>query len=87
MKMLVAGILVLSLLFLIVIVIKRRLGFGWLTTFGAHLTLSALAIYVINFSGFLPALYIPMNPMTVGTVMVLGVPGIALLLGLKFTLI
>ncbi|WP_442950418.1 pro-sigmaK processing inhibitor BofA family protein [Paenibacillus sp. DMB20] len=42
---------------------------------------------MLNFSGLVPAAYIPLNPMTISTVMVLGVPGVALLLGLKLTLI
>lgn len=87
MKMLVAGIFVVSLLLLLAVVIKKKMGIGWLTAFGSHLALSALAIYIVNFSGLLPAAYIPLNPMTIGTVMVLGVPGVALLLGLKLTLI
>ncbi|MFC7682166.1 pro-sigmaK processing inhibitor BofA family protein [Paenibacillus sp. GCM10028914] len=87
MKLIVAGILCISLVLLIFVVFKKRLGLGWLTIFGSHLALSAIAIYVINFSGLLAEVYIPLNPMTVGTVMVLGLPGVALLLGLKITLI
>lgn len=87
MKLIVAGVLCISLVLLIFVVFKKRLGLGWLTIFGSHLALSAIAIYVINFSGLLAEVYIPLNPMTVGTVMVLGLPGVALLLGLKITLI
>lgn len=87
MKLIVAGVLCVSLLLLVLIVFKKKLGFGWLTVFGSHLALSALAIYVLNFSGLSAETYIPLNPMTVGTVMVLGLPGVALLLGLKITLI
>lgn len=87
MKLIVAGVLCISLVLLIFVVFKKRLGLGWLTIFGSHLALSAIAIYVIDFSGLLAEVYIPLNPMTVGTVMVLGLPGVALLLGLKITLI
>ncbi|WP_054957832.1 pro-sigmaK processing inhibitor BofA family protein [Paenibacillus dakarensis] len=87
MKLIVAGVLCVSLLLLILVVFKKKLGLGWLTLFGSHLALSAIAIYIFNFSGFIDETYIPLNPMTIGTVMVLGLPGVALLLGLKLTLI
>lgn len=87
MKLIVAGVLCVSLLLLIIIIFKKRLGLGWLTVFGSHLALSAIAIYIINYSGLLADTYIPLNPMTIGAVMVLGLPGVALLLGLKITLI
>ena len=46
-----------------------------------------LLIYVVNFTGLAAEAYIPLNPMTIGTVMVLGLPGVALLIGLKFTIL
>ncbi|MNI91366.1 SigmaK-factor processing regulatory protein BofA [compost metagenome] len=49
--------------------------------------LAALGIYVVNFSGLLTEVYIPLNPATIGTVLVLGLPGVVLLLGLKLTMI
>lgn len=86
MKYIVLGVLCISLLLLVYIIFRRKLGFGWLTVFGAHLALSALGIYVVNFTGIFAEAYIPLNPMTIGTVMVLGLPGVALLIGLKLTL-
>ncbi|WP_106769458.1 pro-sigmaK processing inhibitor BofA family protein [Paenibacillus faecalis] len=87
MKFIVAGVLFISLLLLVIIVFKKKLGLSWLTAFGAHLVLSAIVIYIVNFSGFSADTYIPLNPMTIGTVMVLGAPGVGLLLGLKLILI
>ncbi len=87
MKMIVLGVLCISLLLLIYVVFRKKLGLGWLTVFGAHLALSAVAIYVVNFSGLAAETYIPLNPMTIGTVMVLGLPGVALLVGLKITIL
>ncbi|CAH1228002.1 MULTISPECIES: pro-sigmaK processing inhibitor BofA family protein [unclassified Paenibacillus] len=84
--MILGSILVLSLLALFVILLKKKLGIAWLTSFGIHLVLSAVAIYVINYSGWVTGWYIPLNPATIGTVSVLGLPGIGLLLGLKFSL-
>lgn len=87
MKMMMLGVLCISLLLLIYIILKKRLGIGWMTVFGAHLALAAIGIYVVNFTGLAAEAYIPLNPMTIGTVMVLGLPGVALLLGLKITLV
>ncbi|HEY2493658.1 MAG TPA: pro-sigmaK processing inhibitor BofA family protein [Paenibacillus sp.] len=86
MKLIMMGVLVVSMLLLLYIVIKKRLGFKWLSVLGIHMVLAALGIYAVNFSGFIPNIYIPLNPVTVGTVMFLGLPGVALLAGLKITL-
>ncbi|GIO35101.1 MULTISPECIES: pro-sigmaK processing inhibitor BofA family protein [Paenibacillus] len=86
MKLVVMGIMTVSLLLLLLIVFRKKIGFGWLTMFGTHLVLAALGLYLVNFSGLIPEVYIPLNPTTVGTVMVLGLPGVALLFGLKITL-
>lgn len=87
MRLLFTGILVGALLLIIYILVTRRLGFAWLTRLGMHIVLAALAIYIVNFSGVLPELYIPLNPITVSTVLVLGLPGVALLLEIKLTLV
>jgi inhibitor of the pro-sigma K processing machinery len=69
------------------ILIRQKLPPGWLTRFGAHLALSAMAIYALNFSGWMTGLYVPLNPVTIGAVTMLGLPGIGLVLGLQMTLI
>ncbi|CAM3111790.1 pro-sigmaK processing inhibitor BofA family protein [Paenibacillus sediminis] len=86
MKLVMTGILVVSFMLLIYILIRKRIGLRWFTQFGSHIVLAALAIYVLNFSGLVTDMYIPLNPITVSTAMVLGVPGVALLLGLKLAL-
>ena len=68
------------------LILKRNLGIGWLAVFGAHMALAAIALYVINYSGWITQVYIPINPVTMGTVTILGLPGIVLLLGLKMIL-
>ncbi|MEF2969011.1 pro-sigmaK processing inhibitor BofA family protein [Paenibacillus sp. M1] len=87
MKILLIGVLVISLLSLLYIAVSKRLGFAWLTRFGLHVVLAALGIYVVNFSGLVAEAYIPINPVTMTTVLVLGLPGVGLLLGLKMTMI
>lgn len=87
MKIVLIGVLVVSLLLLLYILVSKKLGFAWLTRLGLHIVLAALGIYVVNFSGLLTEVYIPLNPVTMSTVLVLGLPGVALLIGLKLTMI
>lgn len=80
------GILILSAVLLVLIVFKKKMGWGWLSLFGAHLMLAALGIYVVNFSGLITEVVIPLNPATIGAVTVLGLPGVVMLLGLRIIL-
>ncbi|OKP83338.1 pro-sigmaK processing inhibitor BofA [Paenibacillus helianthi] len=86
MRMAAIAVLVLSGLLLLLIVFRKKLGWAWLSLFGTHLLLAALGIYVVNFSGLVTDIYIPLNPTTIGAVTVLGLPGVLMLLGLKITL-
>ncbi|GGG09603.1 hypothetical protein GCM10010912_62590 [Paenibacillus albidus] len=81
------GIFIGSLIMLLLIVFRKRIGWSWLSLFGTHLVLAAAGIYLVNFSGLLTEVYIPLNPATIGTVTILGLPGVLLLLGLKITLL
>ncbi|CQR51305.1 pro-sigmaK processing inhibitor BofA family protein [Paenibacillus riograndensis] len=85
-RMAALAVLVLSGLLLLLIVFKKKLGWAWLSLFGTHLLLAALGIYIVNFSGLLTDIYIPLNPATIGAVTVLGLPGVLMLMGLKLTL-
>jgi inhibitor of the pro-sigma K processing machinery len=85
-RMIAIGVLVLSVVFISLIVFRKKLGFGWISLFGTHLVLAALAIYVVNFSGLITQVYIPLNPATIGAVTVLGLPGVVMLLGLRIIL-
>ncbi|WP_019914393.1 pro-sigmaK processing inhibitor BofA family protein [Paenibacillus sp. HW567] len=80
------AVLVISGILLVMIVMRRKLGWAWVSLFGTHLLLAALGIYVVNFSGLITEIYIPMNPATIGAVTVLGLPGVLMLIGLKITL-
>lgn len=87
MKSLILGsLLVVSLIGLIIILFRKRIGLSFFTSFGIHLVLAAVGIYVVNYSGWITGTYIPLNPATIGTVSILGLPGVGLLLGLKISL-
>lgn len=87
MKSVILGsVLVVSLLGLVIILFRKRIGLSFFTSFGIHLILAAVGIYIVNYSGWITGTYIPLNPATVGTVSILGLPGVGLLLGLKISL-
>lgn len=77
----------LSSVLLAVLILRSKLPKGWFTRFGIHLVLSAMAIYALNYSGWLTGVYIPLNPATIGVVALLGLPGIALVAGLQYALL
>ena len=87
MRLVLTCVLVASAGLLLYVLLSRKPGFVRLTRLGLHMVLAALGIYVINFSGLLTEVYIPLNPVTISTVLVLGLPGVALLVGLKLTMI
>ncbi|MBM7567669.1 pro-sigmaK processing inhibitor BofA family protein [Paenibacillus sacheonensis] len=79
-------ILLASSLLLLTVVIRNRLSFRWIRRFALHLVAAALALYVLNYSGVISGFEVPLNPATIGTVVLLGLPGIALVLGLQVAL-
>ncbi|XID92112.1 pro-sigmaK processing inhibitor BofA family protein [Paenibacillaceae bacterium WGS1546] len=69
------------------VLLKRSAPKGWLMRFCMHFIVAAMAIYALNFSGWVAGWYVPLNPFTIGLVSLLGLPGIALVLGLQWTLL
>lgn len=72
---------------LAVMLLRHRVSWSWISRFALHLTVAAIALYALNGIGLIPGMYIPLNPATIGTVVVLGLPGVALLAGLQMTVI
>jgi inhibitor of the pro-sigma K processing machinery len=72
---------------LVAVVLRNKLSWGWLRGFMLHLVLAAALLYVLNYSELVPGMYIPLNPVTIGTVVTLGVPGIALIAGLQWVVV
>ncbi|MGG1312832.1 pro-sigmaK processing inhibitor BofA family protein [Cohnella laeviribosi] len=79
--------LVLSSCGLAFLLFRGKVPKGFLARFGMHLVLSAFAIYALNFSGWITGWYVPLNPVTIGAVALLGLPGIGLVLGLQHVLL
>lgn len=78
--------LAVSSLLLIATLVRHRISWAWFSRFTLHLTAAAVVLYLLNGSGVIPGVHIPLNPTTIGTVVLLGIPGIALIAGLQAVL-
>lgn len=87
MKVLWMSIFIASSVMLVAVVLRNKLSWGWLRAFTLHLVLAAALLYLLNYSELVPGMYIPLNPVTIGTVVTLGVPGIALIMGLQWVIV
>lgn len=87
MKTIWLGVLLFSVVMLLYVAIFKKIGFAWVNKFMFHIVLAALGLYIVNYSGILASVYIPLNPVTLSTVFILGLPGVALLFALKIMLI
>jgi inhibitor of the pro-sigma K processing machinery len=87
MKAIWMSIFIASSVMLVAVVLRNKLSWGWLRGFMLHLVLAAALLYVLNYSELVPGMYIPLNPVTIGTVVTLGVPGIALIAGLQWVVV
>lgn len=87
MKVVWMSMLIVSSLLLVWILLRQKLSWGWLRGFALHLVAAAAALYLLNYSGLVPGLYVPLNPVTVGAVVVLGAPGVALMAGIQWLVV
>ncbi len=76
-----------SSVLLAAVLLRNKLSWGWLRGFALHLVLAAGLLYLLNYSELVPGIYIPLNPITIGTVLTLGVPGVALIVGLQWVVV
>ncbi|HTG70661.1 MAG TPA: pro-sigmaK processing inhibitor BofA family protein [Candidatus Udaeobacter sp.] len=76
-----------SSVLLAAVLLRNKLSWGWLRGFALHLVLAAGLLYLLNYSELVPGIYIPLNPVTIGTVVTLGVPGVALIVGLQWVVV
>ncbi|RED54992.1 pro-sigmaK processing inhibitor BofA family protein [Cohnella lupini] len=80
-------LLIVSCVSLGYVLLRQSVPKGWLMRFSLHLIVAAMAIYALNFSGWITGWYVPLNPFTIGAVALLGLPGIGLVLGLQWTML
>ncbi|MFD0713160.1 pro-sigmaK processing inhibitor BofA family protein [Paenibacillus sp. GCM10027626] len=79
--------LVISTLLLTVVLYRQRASRLWIKHFALQLIGVVLGIYLLNFSGIISGFEIPLNPLTIGTVILLGLPGMGLIIGLQLVLV
>lgn len=87
MKVILAILLGVSLLLLAYTLLKYRLTWRWLSIFAGQIIIAAVAIYAVNYSGLISGLHIPLNPTTMATGVLLGIPGVLLLVCIRLTVI
>jgi inhibitor of the pro-sigma K processing machinery len=77
------GILLGSALLLIVTLLRNPFAFRWMGMVCLQVALAAFMLYILNLFSSYTNLELPLNAVTVGTVSILGVPGLAMLAALK----
>lgn len=77
------GILIVSGLLLVITLFRHKHTFQWIGYLCLHIAFAAFLLYVVNLLGPYTRLEVPLNLATVGTVSVLGVPGLMMLIALK----
>lgn len=76
-----------SSLTLILVLLRSRLSWNWLRSFVLHLIVAAGLLYLVNATGFIEGLHIPLNPITIVTAVVLGVPGVMMMAGVQLFIV
>ncbi|UKS25626.1 pro-sigmaK processing inhibitor BofA family protein [Paenibacillus sp. HWE-109] len=86
-KFIVWGLLLFSSLMLLLIVFRNRSAGRLVSALGLNVVIAAFLLYVLNLLSTYTHVELPINTATLGTVTVLGIPGVLLLAGLKLALL
>lgn len=81
------GVFLLSLSSLVLLVLRNRNAASWLKTLGLHVIAAAILLYAVNWVGQRYMFQVPINAYTLSAIGVLGIPGLALLVALKLTIV
>ncbi|WP_058300979.1 pro-sigmaK processing inhibitor BofA family protein [Gorillibacterium timonense] len=87
MRMIMWGMLAGSLVLLIAVLFRNREAIQWLTKWGLAAVAAAILLYAANWFGASYDFHIPINGGTVALVGLLGVPGLALLAAVRWTIL
>lgn len=87
MKIVWLSILIVSSLLLIGILLRNKLSWGWLKGFTLHMVMAAGLLYLVNELAIVEGLHIPLNPITISTAVVLGVPGVLMMAGVQLFIV
>lgn len=87
MKIVWLSVLIVSSLLLIGILLRNKLSWGWLKGFALHMVIAAGLLYLVNELAIVEGLHIPLNPITISTAVVLGVPGVLMMAGVQLFIV
>jgi len=76
-----------SLSALAFIALRNRIGWGWIGKTTVHLIIAMILLYFVGLAEPYTNLHLPMNAVTITTVAILGIPGLAMLAGLKLLVV
>ena len=80
-------VLLSCLLLLIIIIVKTKPDIRWFVYALLQLVLASIILFILNGVGVFGDFYIPINLVTLFTIAILGLPGLALLVVIKLTLV
>ncbi|KJB89720.1 sigmaK-factor processing regulatory protein BofA [Paenibacillus sp. E194] len=82
-KMLLLGLLIVSIAGLFIVLFRQRLAWRGIMTFLLHGVSAFALLYIVNSTGWIAGIHVPINPATLTGVGLLGIPGLALVISLK----
>jgi inhibitor of the pro-sigma K processing machinery len=77
------GVFIGSGLLLALVLLRNRSAFQWLGYACLHVAFASILLYILNLFSTYTHLELPLNAVTIGTVSVLGIPGLMALAALK----
>lgn len=78
---------IISAVLLLIVLFRTRPQIRWFGYALLHVIVAAIVLFLLNGTGLLGEIHIPINLATVLTVAILGVPGLALLAAIKLTVL
>ncbi|MCR8636142.1 MULTISPECIES: pro-sigmaK processing inhibitor BofA family protein [Paenibacillus] len=81
------GIFSISGILLVFTLFRHRFAFNWIGYLCLNVAIAAFLLYIVNLLGPYTRVEVPINATTVGTVSVLGVPGLLLLVAVKLWIV
>lgn len=69
---------------LILVLVRNQLSRISLKKVIGHWILAATALFLLNYFEITQAYAVPINPLTIGTTAILGLPGLGLLIGTQY---
>ncbi len=86
MKILVYSVFIISTLSLLILLLKNQFSRKKLQQFIVHWLMAGILLFGMNYFEFTQAFAVPINLFTLATTAILGLPGLALLVGTQYVL-